>query len=67
MHPSPLFLETDEAALAALVRAAPLALVCAADGGRPLAAHAPVLLEGRRLRFHLSRANPVAKALVDGA
>jgi transcriptional regulator len=66
MHPSPLFLETDETALSRLVRAAPLALLCVADGDRPLAAHAPVLLEGRRLRFHLSRANPVARALVDG-
>lgn len=67
MHPSPLFLETDEAALAARVAAAPFALICASDNGRPVAAHAPVLLEGRRLRFHLSRANPVARALTDGA
>lgn len=65
MHPAPLFKETDEAVLAARVRAAPFALICTSDGGRPVAAHAPVLLEGRRLRFHLSRANPVAKALTD--
>jgi transcriptional regulator len=71
VHPSPLFLETDEAVLAARVTEAPFALICASaiasDGGRPVAAHAPVLLNGRRLRFHLSRANPVAKALVEGA
>jgi transcriptional regulator len=67
MHPSPLFLETDEAALAALVAAAPLALICVVADGRPAAVHAPVLLAGRRLRFHLSRANPVAKALIEGA
>lgn len=67
MHPAPLFLETDEAVLAARVQAAPFALICASEDGRPVAAHAPVLLEGRRLRFHLSRANPVAKALVEGA
>jgi transcriptional regulator len=65
VHPSPLFKETDEAVLAARVHAAPFALICASDDGRPVAAHAPVLLEGRRLRFHLSRANPVAKALTD--
>lgn len=67
MHPSPLFKEADEAVLAARVTAAPFALICASADGRPVAAHAPLLLEGRRLRFHLSRANPVAKALVDGA
>ena len=67
MHPAPLFLETDEAVLAARVQAAPFALICASAEGRPVAAHAPVLLEGRRLRFHLSRANPVARALTEGA
>lgn len=67
MHPAPLFRETDEAVLAARVQAAPFALICASAGGRPVAAHAPILLEGRRLRFHLSRANPVARALTDGA
>ncbi|RYF95258.1 MAG: FMN-binding negative transcriptional regulator [Caulobacteraceae bacterium] len=67
MHPAPLFRETDEGVLAARVTAAPFALICASDGGRPVAAHAPVLLDGRRLRFHLSRANPVARALVDGS
>ena len=71
MHPAPLFLEIDEAVLAARVTEAPFALICASaiagDGVRPVAAHAPVLLDGRRLRFHLSRANPVAKALVEGA
>lgn len=67
MHPAPLFLETDEAVLAERVSAAPFALICASAEGRPVAAHAPVLLVGRRLRFHLSRANPVARALVAGA
>ena len=67
MHPAPLFLETDEAVLAARVRAAPFALICASDGGRPVAAHAPVLLDGRRLRFHLAARNPVAIALSEGA
>lgn len=67
MHPAPLFLETDEAVLAERVRAAPFALICTSDGGRPLAVHAPVLLQDRRLRFHLAARNPVAMALSDGA
>ncbi len=66
MHPAPLFLETDEAVLVERVRGSPFALICASEGGRPLAVHAPVLLEGRRLRFHLAARNPVAMALSDG-
>ena len=66
-YPPPIYLETDEAVLAARTNAAPFALICASDGGRPRAVHAPVLLEGRRLRFHLSRNNPVAQALTEGA
>ncbi len=67
MYPPPIFLETDEAALSALVKAAPLAMICIVADGRPAVVHAPVRLDGRRLRFHLSRANPIASALVDGA
>ena len=67
MHPSPLFRQHDEAALAALVAAHPLALIVGVVEGRPVAVHAPVLLQGRTLRFHVSRANALAPALVDGA
>jgi transcriptional regulator len=65
MHPSGAFRELDEARLAALVAERGLALVVGVAAGRPLAAHAPVLLEGRRARFHLSRANPLSAALVE--
>ncbi|MHB8531021.1 MAG: FMN-binding negative transcriptional regulator [Caulobacteraceae bacterium] len=37
-----------------------------ANDGRPLAAHAPVLLAQGRLRFHLSNANPLCAALRSG-
>jgi transcriptional regulator len=68
VHPARLFHQHDEATLAALVAEQGLALVVGVgEGGRPLAAHAPVLLQGRRLRFHLSRGNPLAAALADGA
>lgn len=66
MHPSPLLRQADEAALAGLVAGHPLALICAVSEGRPLAAHTPVLLEGRRLRFHLSRSNAISRALGGG-
>jgi transcriptional regulator len=66
MHPARAFLQTDETALEALVAAAGLALIVGAPDGRPMCAHAPVLLSQRRLRFHLSAGNPLAKALSDG-
>ncbi len=67
MHPAHAFHETDPARLAALIQATGLALIISAADGRPLCAHAPVLLSGGRLRFHLSAGNPLAKALTDGA
>jgi transcriptional regulator len=65
MHPASAFRDLDEARLAALVAERGLALVVGVADGRPLAAHAPVLLDGRRARFHLSRANPLSAALVE--
>lgn len=66
MHPAPYFKETDEAALAALVAERGFGLVIGAAEGRPAAAHAAMLLEGRRLRFHLSRANVLTPVLERG-
>ncbi len=66
MHPARPFHEADESRLEALIAAAGLALIVGVANGRPLCAHAPVLLADRRLRFHLSAANPLAKALVQG-
>jgi transcriptional regulator len=63
MHPQSAFRETDPARLAALIARQGLALIIGVEAGRPLVAHAPALLEAGRLRFHLSRANPLAAAL----
>ncbi len=67
MHASPLFRLTDEVALAALVAERGFAVIAVASPGAPLIAQAPVLLDGRRLRFHLARSNPVTTALLNGA
>lgn len=64
MHPAGVFHENDRARLEAAVADAGLAVIVACQGGRPLAAHAPVLLAGERLRFHLSAANPLCAPLV---
>jgi transcriptional regulator len=67
MHPAKPFRETDPEQLAALVADVGLALIIGVADGRPLVAHAPVLLDGQRLRFHLSRANPLTAALETAA
>jgi transcriptional regulator len=70
MHPALPFHETDTATLVTRVRDHPFALVCATDGTRIHAAHAPILLDETDgapiLRFHLSVANAVTSALLDG-
>lgn len=63
MHPQPAFHVTDPEPLGALVAERGLALIVGTDLGRPRVAHAPVLLADGRLRFHLSRANPLVAAL----
>lgn len=63
MHPAPAFAETDHDRIAALVAERGFALVTAAGETGPLAAHAPVLLDGSRLRFHLSAMNAMVAAL----
>lgn len=66
MHPAAAFRETDETALRGLVAERGFGLVVGAAEGRPVAAHAAVLLEGRTLRFHLSRANALTPVLEAG-
>jgi transcriptional regulator len=63
MHPARPFHETDRQALAARVAERGFAVIAGVADGRPLIAHAPVLLNGPRLRFHLSAANPLTAAL----
>lgn len=71
MHPARRFHETDPATLRQRILDNPFALIVAVSDGRPLSVHAPVLPSGEgapvSLRFHLSVANPVAKALIAGA
>ena len=66
MHPAPYFHETDETVLGALIAERGFALIAGAADGRLLAAHAAVLLDGRVLRFHLSRANALTAVLEAG-
>ena len=66
MHPAPYFKETDEAALRAFLAERGFGLIIGSDGGRPIAAHAAFLLDGRTLRFHLSRANALTPVLEAG-
>lgn len=63
MHPASIFHEDDAEKLAALVDERGFALIIGADGQRPVVAHAPVLLAGDRLRFHLSAANCLCQVL----
>ncbi len=71
MHPARLFLETDPVILRQRLLDHPFAVIIAVSDGRPLAVHAPVLSYGEgdtlSLRFHLSVANPVTKALLAGS
>jgi len=66
MHPAAAFRETDPDVLHALVAERGFGLVIGAAEGRPVAAHAALLLEGRTLRFHLSRANALTPVLEAG-
>ncbi len=66
MHPAGAFKVTDPERLGAVVRERAFATVIGADAGRPLAARAPVLLEDRRLRFHLSRSNALTPVFQAG-
>lgn len=66
MHPNRKFHIQDRDSMAALVRELGFGIlfVAAADG--PRAVHVPVLLDGERLRFHVSRGNLAYSALAAG-
>jgi len=63
LHPARAFHEADPAVLASRVAERGFAVIVGTGEGRPVVAHAPVLLDEGRLRFHLSAANPLGKAL----
>src|SRR5206468_3912649 len=63
VHPSTPFHWTDRAAMLAFVADRAFATLVASIDGRIAVAQAPVLVDGDRLLFHLSRRNPLARAL----
>ncbi|HZK98975.1 MAG TPA: FMN-binding negative transcriptional regulator [Caulobacteraceae bacterium] len=62
MHPGGIFHEADLGRLADLVAERGLAVIVA-GAEPPIVGHAPVLLSGGRLRFHLSRDNRACPAI----
>jgi transcriptional regulator len=70
MHPAPGFMQEDEAVLLAHLARYSFATIAAAPAGRPLVAHAPVLVRrlesGLTLDFHLSRGNALTPFLAEG-
>ena len=67
MHPNRKFHIQDREAMAALVRGQGFGVLFVPTGDGLRAVHVPVLLEGDRLRFHLSRGNAVHGALLEGS
>lgn len=77
MHPARRFHVTDPAILRQRILEHPFAVISAVSDGQPIVAHAPILPysegppsgegEPLKLRFHLSVANPVTKALLAGS
>lgn len=71
MHPARRFHVSDPAILRQRILEHPFAVISAVSDGQPIVAHAPVLSSGEgeplSLRFHLSIANAVTKALLAGS
>jgi len=66
MHPNRKFHIQDREDMAALVRELGFGVLFVATAEGPRAVHVPVLLDGERLRFHVSRGNLVHSALAGG-
>ena len=66
MHPNRKFHMTDREEVAALVGDIGFGLLVAQTAEGLRAVHLPVLLEGDRLRFHVSRGNAVHEAVAGG-
>lgn len=70
MHPAGAFREIDAAVLVAHLRSYPFVTLAGAPEGRPLIAHAPVVVRqgegGLVLDFHLSRGNALTAHLAAG-
>ena len=66
MHPNRKFHISDREEMAAIVRRIGFGILVAQTGEGLRSVHVPVLLQGDRLRFHVSRGNIVHSALVAG-
>lgn len=66
MHPNRKFQLQDREAMAGLVRELGFGVLFVSTEDGPRAVHVPVLLDGERLRFHVSRGNAVHGALAAG-
>jgi transcriptional regulator len=66
MHPNRKFQISDRGAMAALVRELGFGVLSVATAQGLRAVHVPVLLDGERLRFHVSRGNLVHEKLAAG-
>jgi transcriptional regulator len=66
MHPNRKFHIRDRDSMAALVREIGFGILFVATAEGPRAVHVPVLLDGDRLRFHVSRGNLAHAALAAG-
>ncbi|HZF94553.1 MAG TPA: FMN-binding negative transcriptional regulator [Allosphingosinicella sp.] len=66
MHPNRKFHIADRAEMAALVREAGFGTLVVQTGAGLRAVHVPVVLDGERLLFHVSRGNLVHAALLGG-
>lgn len=66
MHPNRKFHIADRDSMAALVRELGFGILFVATADGPRAVHVPVLLDGERLRFHVSRGNLAYSALAAG-
>ena len=67
MHPNRKFHIQDRDSMAALVRELGFGVLFVTTEQGPRAVHVPVLIEGARLRFHVSRGNAVYPALAAGS
>jgi transcriptional regulator len=65
MHPASAFTQSDRSLVEGLIAERGLALITGVGDGGPVAAHAPVLLDGSVLRFHVSRMNRIVAALAE--
>jgi transcriptional regulator len=63
MHPTPHFHWSERVEMLAFVDERAFATIAATIDERLVFAQAPVIVDGDRLLMHLSRANPIAKAL----